>query len=136
MRDSVFLYPLANITHVLAVLAFFAAVAAMDLRLLGVFEGVPARTLIGRLRPVAFAALAVIATTGVTLFVPEAAAIGANRAFQVKLVMIVIGLANIGLNDWALRRDGEDGPWARASAGVSLVLWLMVAAAGRTIAYV
>lgn len=136
VRDSVFLYPLANITHVVAVLVFFAAVAAMDLRLLGVFGGGPARGLIGRLRPVAIGALVVIVATGITLFVPEATAIGANPAFRLKLVLILIGLANIGLNDWALRRAGEGGPWVRMSAAASLVLWLMVAAAGRTIAYV
>lgn len=136
VRDSIFLYPLANVTHVLAVLVFFAAVAAMDLRLLGVFEGVPARVLIARLRPVAIGALVVIVASGITLFVPEAAAIGANPAFRIKLVLILIGLANIGLNDRALRRDGEEGTWVRASAAGSLGLWLLVAAAGRTIAYV
>jgi hypothetical protein len=135
VRQSVFLYPLANVTHVLAVLVFFATVAAMDLRLLGVFKGMPAAALIARLRPVAVAALVVVAATGVTLFFPEAVAIARNPAFQVKLAAIVIALANVALNNRTLRRAGEGSALVRATAGASLALWLMVAAAGRMIAY-
>ena len=135
VRQSVFLYPLANVTHVLAVLVFFASVAAMDVRLLGVLEGVPAPVVIARLRPVAIAALVVIAATGVTLFVPEAGAIARNPAFQVKLMAIVIALANVGLNARALRHAGEGAAMVRLTAGLSLVLWLAVAACGRLIAY-
>ncbi len=135
-RESVFLYPIANVTHVLAVLVFFAAVAAMDLRLLGVFGGTPARTVVARLRPVAFVALAVIAATGSTLFVTEAVATGRNPAFQLKLLAIALGLVNVGVNEWLLRRRGEGSAMARLSAALSLVLWLTVAACGRSIAYV
>ena len=133
MRQSVFLYPLANVTHILAVLVFFATVAAMDLRLIGVFKGVPAQALISRLRPVAGLALVIIAATGVTLFMPEAVAIARNPAFRLKLVAILIALANVWLNARALRRDGA--PFVRVTAGASLALWLTVAAAGRLIAY-
>jgi hypothetical protein len=135
VRQSVFLYPLANVTHVLAVLAFFASVAAMDLRLLGVFGGVPAGKLIGRLRPVAAAAFALIVATGLTLFAPEAEAIGRNPAFRLKLVAILIALGNVWLNARAVRRNGDGAPLVRATAALSLALWLMVAAAGRLIAY-
>jgi hypothetical protein len=135
VRQSVVLYPLANVTHVLAALVLFAGVAAMDLRLLGVFKGVPPQVLIARLRPVAAVALAVIVVTGLTLFAPEAAAIGRNTAFRLKLVAIVVALANVWVNARALRRDGEGAPLVRVTAGLSLALWLTVAAAGRLIAY-
>jgi hypothetical protein len=135
-RDSVFLYPIANVTHVLAVLVFFAAVAAMDFRLLGVFGGTPAREVVARLRPVALVALVLIAATGFTLFSTEAVATGRNPAFQLKLAAIALGLTNVGVNDWLLRREGEGSALARLSAGLSLVLWLTVAACGRSIAYV
>jgi hypothetical protein len=135
VRQSVFLYPLANVTHVLAVLVFFAVVAVMDLRLLGVFKGLPAVDLIARLRPVAIAALVVVAATGVTLFVPEAVAIARNPAFQFKLVAIMLGLANVALNTRTLRRAGEGAALVRLTAGLSLALWLTVAACGRLIAY-
>jgi hypothetical protein len=135
-RESLLLYPIANVTHVLAVLVFFAAVAAMDLRLLDVFAGMPARAVIARLRPVAFAALAVIAATGFTLFATEAVATGRNPAFQLKLLAILLGLANVGVNEWVLHLGGEGSALARLSAAFSLLVWLTVAACGRSIAYV
>lgn len=135
VRDSVWLYPGANISHVVAVLVFFATVAAMDLRLLGAIRGEPARAVIARLRPLSIAALAVIALTGLTLFVAEAVAISRNPAFQLKMLALVLGLLNVGLNQRALRR-GEVSALARGTAAFSLALWLFVAAMGRTIAYV
>ena len=135
VRQSVFLYPLANVTHVLAVLVFFASVAAMDLRLLGVFKGVPTQVLIARLRPAAVVAFSVIVVSGFSLFAPEAAAIGRNTAFRLKLVAIVVALANVWVSARVLRRDGEGAPLVRVTAGLSLALWLAAAAAGRLIAY-
>jgi hypothetical protein len=135
-RESLFLYPIANVTHVLAVLVFFAAVAAMDVRLLGLFAQTPARAVVSGLRPVAMAAFVVIVATGGTLFVAEAVATARNPAFQFKLVAIAVGLANVGANGWALRRAGERSLLARSTAGLSLAVWLMAAAAGRSIAYV
>ncbi|MGZ8325858.1 MAG: DUF6644 family protein [Rhodoplanes sp.] len=136
VRDSVLLYPLANVAHVVAVMVFFAAVAVMDLRLLRVIRGMPVPLVIERLRPVAVGALVVIAATGLTLFVPEAAATARNQAFLLKLAAIALALGNIAVNEWALRRDGESSRTVQVTAGLSLALWLSTAALGRAIAYV
>ncbi len=136
VRDSMLLYPLANVAHVVAVMVFFAAVAVMDLRLLQVIRGMPVPLVIERLRPVAVGALVVIAATGLTLFVPEAATTARNPAFLLKLAAIALALGNIAVNEWALRRDGESSRTVQATAGVSLALWLSTAALGRAIAYV
>lgn len=136
VRDSVYLYPIANVTHVLAVLVFFACVFAMDLRLLGVIRGEPAKTIVARLRPASVAALIVIAVSGATLFVPEAAAVARNPAFQLKMAALAMGLLNVALNEHAIRRLGETSALARGTAAFSVVVWLFVAALGRGIAYV
>ncbi|MFY9735909.1 MAG: hypothetical protein WAL02_12360 [Rhodoplanes sp.] len=136
VRDSLLIYPAANIAHVVAVMVFFAAVAAMDLRLMRVIRGTPAPLVIARLRPVAIGALVVIAATGAVLFVPEAVSIGRNWAFLLKLVAIALALGNIAANDWALRRTSEKSVMVQMTAGLSLMLWLSVAALGRAIAYV
>ena len=126
-------YPFANVAHVVAVMVFFAAVAVMDLRLLRVIRGMPVPLVIERLRPVA---LVVIAATGLTLFVPEAAATARNPAFLLKLAAIALALGNIAVNEWALRRDGKSSRTVQVTAGLSLALWLSTAALGRAIAYV
>lgn len=136
VRNSTFIYPIANVTHVVAVIAFFGAVATMDLRLLRVFEGAPARIIVARLRPVALIMLLIIAAAGFVLFSAEALALSRNPAFRIKLAAIALALLNTAINEWALRRNDELRPLVRFTAGFSLLVWLFIAAMGRTIAYV
>ena len=133
VRRSALLYPAANILHVLGVMGFFATVAAMDLALLGALKPVAPRQLIARLRPVALGLFLLVAATGVVLLAPEAAAIAGNPAFLAKGALLGLALANVIANSVALRRSEAA---ARLTAGLSLLLWLGVAALGRLIAYV
>jgi hypothetical protein len=135
MRNSVFLYPLANVLHVLGALCFFAAVAAMDVRVLGHAPVAGTRAFISRVRPAAFAGLAVQLVTGVMLLAPEATHIGHNPAFRIKLVAILLGLLNVALLEILLRRSEVVSGAGRVSAAASLAFWLATAAAGRLIAY-
>ena len=136
VRNSVWLYPTANILHVLMVMTFFSLVAAMDLSLLRALGSAPAKVVIARLRPWAFVALIAIAATGSVLLAPEAVPLAGNLAFQVKLAAITLALANVGLNEWAVRNMPDSAGLVRFSAAASLVIWLFVAAMGRSIAYV
>ena len=135
VRNSVFFYPAANILHVLSVISFFGLVATMDLALLGVGQ-TPAKQVIRRLRPIALALLLLIAATGSVLFVAEAVAIAANPVFQLKVVLILLALANVVGNELVLRSRGGGAGLARLTAMLSLLAWLGVAALGRLIAYV
>lgn len=138
IRDAVMIYPLANVVHVLAVLVFFAAVAVMDLRLLGWLGEEAPEAVIRRFRPVAVAAFLTLLASGSVLFTPEASAIIRNPSFQLKLGLIALGLANV----WWLGRTmreakPEDVPrGAKFAALASLLIWLGVAGAGRYIAYI
>jgi hypothetical protein len=138
MRRSVWLYPLANVLHVLAAMAFFAAVAAMDVKVLRSTSTIEARAFIARLRPVAIVMLGLQIVTGVMLFLPEATHVAANPIFQLKLAVILMALLNVALLEFAVRRSLPSGAPRSAglvAAGASLVLWLGVAALGRLIAY-
>jgi hypothetical protein len=135
VRNSVFFYPAANVLHVLSVISFFGLVATMDLALLGAGQ-TPAKQVIERLRPFAMVLLLVIAATGSVLFVAEAVAIAANPVFQLKVILILLALANVVGNELVLRSRGDGSSLARFTAGVSLLAWLSIAALGRLIAYV
>ena len=136
IRDAVLVFPLANVAHVVAVLIFFAAVAAMDARLLGWLGNGDPRADIARLRPIAIGALALLAASGTILFLPEAGAMVRNASFQAKFALIALALANVALVERALRLSpGHVSRRVRWGAGISLALWLLVAAAGRFIAY-
>jgi hypothetical protein len=133
VRRSPLLYPAANVLHVLGVMGFFAVVAVMDLSLLRALGPAPPARIIGAFRPFAVGLFLLVAVTGLVLFVPEAVAIAANPAFLAKLVLVLLGLANVALLEWALRR--REG-LVRPAAALSLLAWIGVAALGRLIAYV
>lgn len=136
MRRFVWLYPIANVLHVLGVMTFFAAVAAMDVKAIRAVSMAEARAFITRVRPVAITLLAVQTMTGVMLFLPEASHIAHNAAFQAKLATILLALFNVLVLDAALARPSPvAAPMVRLAAIASLVLWLAVAALGRLIAY-
>jgi hypothetical protein len=140
VRRSAWLYPLANVLHVLGLMGFFAAVAAMDLSALRAERTAWLRTRVAALRPVAILFLLVQAVTGVLLFLPEATHLARNTGFLLKLGAIGLALANVAAFEILLRRASPEGfvapPAGLAVAAVaSLVLWVAVATLGRLIAY-
>jgi hypothetical protein len=138
MRRSVWLYPIANVLHVLGVMSFFAAVAAMDVKAARGSSTAEVRAFVIRIRPLAITLLVMQTMTGIMLFLPEASHIAHNAAFQAKLATILLALLNVLALEAAL---GQTSPVAappaavRLSAIASLALWLAVAALGRLIAY-
>jgi hypothetical protein len=142
MRGSSFLYPLANVAHILGLVVFAGAVAIMDARLLGAFATLPLPPFVARWRRLAMAAFALQVTSGVMLFSAEATAITGNPVFRLKLLLIAIGLANVALFEFVTRprvsrwQPGAPPPAAaRIFGALSLGVWLATAAAGRLIAY-
>jgi uncharacterized protein DUF6644 len=142
IRQSIWLYPVANVGHVVAVVTFFAAVAVMDLRLLGAFSASPPGVVIRNARRAAVAAFMAVAVTGSMLFTAEASHLALNPVFQTKVILILLGLANVLLFEFFFGRRVAGYPpgaplpaVARASATASLGLWLAVVACGRSIAY-
>jgi hypothetical protein len=128
VRNSEFVYPAANVLHVVGVIGFYGLVAAMDLHILSDSR----RTaLMLRLRPYAIVLLAVVVIAGFVLFAADAVAIAANPVFRLKLLAIVLAVIN-----FAVHLSAADRPQVlRTTALVSLVAWLIVAALGRYIAY-
>lgn len=127
VRSSEFIYPAANVLHVVGVVAFFGLVAAMDLQILG---GSRSGALMMRLRPYAVGMLIVVAAAGFILFAADAVAIAANPVFRLKLLAILLAVVNF-LVHITVKRPGA----LRATAIMSLSAWLVVAALGRYIAY-
>jgi hypothetical protein len=142
IRESVWAYPAANVGHILALTLFAAAVAIMDLRLLGAFSAMPAASVVRPARIAAMLALLLMATTGLVLFTAEASHVAANAVFQVKAGLIALGILNaLVIAGPAIAKMQSAGPHAgvpmraRVAAGLSLAIWIAVAACGRLIAY-
>ena len=142
IRQSAWLYPAANVGHVLAIVIFAGAIAVMDLRLMGAFTGSdPARVLRGA-RRAAILALMVVLFTGTMLFTAEASHVALNTVFQIKMGLIAFGLVHaLFIGNRAVSQAAELGPTApmpgiaRIAGALSMATWLGVVGLGRYIAY-
>jgi hypothetical protein len=142
IRQSPWLYPAANVGHIVSLVFFVGAVAVMDVRLLGGLAMTAAGPLLSRARGFAVAALVGMAVTGFVLFSAEASHLAVNPVFQLKAALVGAGLVNVALYEFMARREVEKLPpgaimpaRARIAGLLSLVIWVAVAACGRSIAY-
>jgi hypothetical protein len=140
MRDSSFLYPLANVLHVLGLILLIGPILVLDLRLLGVGRGIalpPAYTLLSGFSR---AGVALMLLTGFSLFAADARPLSGSTVLWVKWGLIAVGLANAVWFQvrWRARLatwDADPPAAGRVQAAASLALWLAVAVCGRLLAY-
>jgi hypothetical protein len=128
-------YAAANALHLLGIAALFGAILAFDLRVLGVARGLPQREAAALLLPIARAGFLVAFAAGLVLLAADATHVVVNPAFQAKLVLIGLGLANVLAFHMLARGSEAPGPALRLSALLSLLLWPAAIVAGRLIAY-
>lgn len=137
-RSSVWLYPLANLTHVVGASLLVGAILVFDILLLrNRFEMAASisRVALG----IAATGLAFLLISGPVMFSAEATAFGRNPIFLVKMVLIIAGLINLSLYHRAKQRVlmyPPVPPQARLHAGISASVWILAVIAGRAIAYV
>ncbi len=128
-------YPALETVHIAAFATVFGALIVLELRVFGAAPAVPLPPLAKLAVPVALTAFAVAAAAGVLMLMSNASELIFNRAFQIKLGLILVA----GANAWWFHRRGSlarhDG-LAKAQSLLSLLLWLGVITSGRLIAYV
>lgn len=133
-------YPWINSVHLLGLVMLVGAIGVVDLRIAGVWRGLPMAGLSRALTPVAVAGLLILVASGSLLFAADGVALTRSDTFLRKLVLIALALANaIAFRLTWQRRMGEWGDVApmpaRIMAAASVLLWLMVGLQGRLIAY-
>ncbi len=143
IQNVSWIIPSVQSVHILAIAVVIASASMVDLRLLGVVgRGYAAATYITRYLPWLWVTLIVLLLSGSILIVGEPARSLENPAFQLKMVMLLLGI----IVTFALQRpvrkntaywETTDGRrWTgRALALVSLCLWISIIFAGRWIAY-
>lgn len=136
-RDSLWLYPLVSIAHVLAIAVLVGGILVFDLRVLGLAPAIPLAAAGRLVLPLTRGAFAVAALSGLVMLAADATHIASNPAFLVKAVLLLLAGANVALFHVIAQPDlaAPVGGLARTAAACSAVLWLSVAASGRAIAY-
>lgn len=118
---------LVRLLHLLSMAGFFGAIAVLDLRLMGWHRTLPLLPLARQVLLPVYGLFAVTIVTGTALFFYSPVKTGSHPYFTLKLILIVLGLANAAL----FHRDGgtvtsAGGATAgrmRLAGAVSLALW-------------
>ena len=142
MRQELWLYPAVEILHIWGFVVLVGSVAMLDLRLFGLSPRVSVLQLSRHLLPWTWGALLVIVPTGLLMFVAHADEFIANRAFAVKLALILA--AGINAAAFHLGPFRSVAAWdggvptpaaAKLHAVLSLLIWMGVISCGRLLAY-
>ena len=143
IREGETLFPWIECVHVLALTLVIGSIAVVDLRLLGLTSrdrGVIQTT--ANTLPLTWTAFVVAAMSGGLLFASNATTYGHNSYFQAKMALIAVAGINMSVYHLFVNRGADS--WqtatltplrARLVGGLSLCLWIAIAACGRWIGF-
>lgn len=138
---TIWAFPMILTMHTVGLAMIVGPNAVLDLRLLGAGPRVPIAALRNVFR-IMWAGLAINASTGVALFISEAAEKGFQRIFYVKLTLIALAvIVAVRTKRVVFGHDGRavgdfvpDG--AKALAVLSLLLWMGAITVGKLMEYI
>jgi hypothetical protein len=142
LRNGRWSYAAVNASHIVGIALLFGAIVPLDLRLMGCWRSVSIRTLARVLVPVAACGLLLAIVAGTLLFSIRAVQYAGTTLFQVKLALIVCGIANALLlrtaTQWEASKETTGAlppPRLRAAGALSIGLWLSVIVCGRLLGF-
>lgn len=142
MRNSIWLYPITEIVHIVGIVLLAGSAFMFDLRLLGLTRQVRVTDMARHLLPRARLGLAIVLPSGLLMFVAHATDWGTSPVFRVKLALITVAILNTfvfhGRTVKSIQRWDQHQPvppGGKVAAVVSLALWTATIAAGRLLAY-
>jgi len=139
IRGSLWLFPVIESFHLLALAVIGGAVLVLNLRLLGLgFQSQPVTQIWRDTRPWLLGSLAVMLASGLLLFTSEAVKLYYHEAFWVKMTSLLLSIlfTFTVLRRVALADAGRVSPfWSKAAALISILLWSGVGMGGRWIGF-
>ncbi len=128
-------YPALEVLHLLGMALLLGNLALLELRVFGLGLALPAEPLARLALSLSLAGFGLAAASGVLMFATQAQELLANRAFTLKMALLMLAGCNAAFFHarGSLRRLDRT---ARALMLASSLLWLAVLACGRWIAYV
>jgi hypothetical protein len=143
IRDSLFLFPLLESTHVLGLALVFGTIIIIDLRLLGIASTRRSfQRMASDILKWTWAAFALTALTGALMFITNATVYFHNFYFRTKMVLLVVTGINMfvfeltagrTIHRWDMEASAPRS--GKAVAAVSLVVWISIIFMGRLIGF-
>ena len=129
-----FVYPVLESVHIVGVALLIGSLVVFELRLWRVGPALDLGALARLALPITLAGFALAATSGLVMFLSQFEEMIANKAFVLKMGLILLA----GLNALAFHLRGgwgRDDRRGRLQTVLSLGLWVAVVVCGRWIAY-
>jgi hypothetical protein len=143
IRESIWLFPIVETTHVLALALSVGVLIWFDLRLMGWgMKHQPVSQVHKQVMPLAFIGFVVMFISGILLFWSEAEKCYGSWFFRMKVLFLLLAGLNAGIFELATKRTIEE--WdkypvppirARMAGLFSIISWAAVIIAGRATAY-
>src|SRR5687767_13980594 len=142
MRQWLWLYPSVETVHLVGIALLFGSITVLDLRLIGLSRHIPAKTLARHVVPWSAGSFLLIVPSGLLMFTAHATEFIDSPVFILQMCLIMLAGLNAGIFHTTVFRsadvwDSEEmrklppPPSVRASAAISLLLWISVIACGR-----
>jgi hypothetical protein len=141
-RNSTIAYATLNAFHIFSIGLVVGSIAALDLRILGLFRRFPLYALADPLSRVAATGVYCAVLSGFILFSVRPLTYAENPAFLIKIGLVGLGILNALVlrttYSWQLALEEENEPVpdsVRAAALRSLLIWAGAVLAGRWIGF-
>lgn len=142
MRDSVWLFPMAEILHFIGLSLLIGSLLVVDLRLLGVIKDMSFNA-VYKFLPISVLGFGINMTTGILFCFTDPFRYYPNIAFRLKMLLVLLAGLNalwfkFSIYPLTLKTPDETdlGIVAKTVAVLSLVFWFGVIVMGRMIPYV
>ena len=142
IRQSIWLYPALEILHITGIVILVGPAFMFDLRLLGFSKNLSVSALARYLLSWSKRGLLLIIPSGLLLFITNAATLGYDPVFWLKMLLLAIA----GINALVFHRFSfaSVSAWnennsipanAKAAAIISFITWIAIITCGRLLAY-
>jgi hypothetical protein len=142
IRQSIWLYPALEIVHIAGIVLLVGPAFMFDLRLLGFSKNLSVSALSHYLLSWSKRGLLLIIPSGILLFITNAATLGYDPVFWLKMILLAVGSINALIFhklNFATLSTGNENPGvpvnAKRAAIISIITWLAIIACGRLLAY-
>jgi hypothetical protein len=134
IRSHAWAYPALEVVHIAGIALLLGNLVLLELRVFGRGAALPVKDLARLSLTLAAIGFSMAAASGLLMFASQPAELLANRAFTLKMLLLLAAGCNAAWFHGRGSLDRLDG-LARAQMLLSTLIWLSVIVCGRWIAY-
>jgi hypothetical protein len=137
LRTHPWAYPALEVVHIVGIALLLGSLVLIEVRVWGrsaAVQSLPVRALARTALMVVLVGFSLVLLSGLLMFASQAAELLGNRAFVLKMLLLILAACNAA---WFHGRDslGKLDGLARLQTALSTLIWIAVIACGRWIAY-